>query len=368
MKKRQRKPQSVPDSPKHSVKPVSTSARSSSLVRSRIAVRCVAIMAMIAAGAFSVSSRSVVKNDSPIAEMNAIPTLTELSAMQEDKLVEQDIAVLNLRAAEGLPGAEELDIAAITKQLDRWANRVRSETDRCLPQFFAKPEDFHDSNAYFRMLMLVTVLQQDFSVHYNPDRMHSIDFTRSQDLFIHGMIGSSNGGTCVSMPVLYASVARRLGYPVYLVNAKEHLFCRWDGQGEKLNIEGSSRGMNCYDDVHYRSWPHPIRQLEVDKGLYLKSLSASESFAVFVATRGHCLEDIGNRPEALACYAQAIKHSQSHPMYIEFKNRLARPKTIEDFPQILAQQDRLRATNESRSFAGAQQSIPPNRTNGVTSR
>ncbi len=40
------------------------------------------------------------------------------------------------------------------------------------------------------------------------------------------MIADDNGGTCVSMPVLYTAVARRLGYPVKLVLAKGHAFCR----------------------------------------------------------------------------------------------------------------------------------------------
>jgi hypothetical protein len=64
------------------------------------------------------------------------------------------------------------------------------------------------------MLMLITVLQQDFNVHYNPERIRSVDFKNPEDLSIHGMLASNNGGTCVSMPVLYAAVARRLGYPV----------------------------------------------------------------------------------------------------------------------------------------------------------
>ncbi len=231
--------------------------------------------------------------------------------MAEVELARQDFALLNLCSAEGLPGAEGLDITAKLKELDRWASRVRTETNRCLPQYFARPEDYQHSEAYFRMLVLVTLLQQDFGVHYKPERIQSIDFTQSQDLFIHGMVGSSNGGTCVSMPVLYTAVARRLAYPVFLVNAKEHLFCRWDGLGERVNIEGSSRGLNSYSDDHYMNWPHRITQLEVDNGLYLKSLSASESLAVFLAMRGHCLEDTGNRKAALACYSRAIQHSSS---------------------------------------------------------
>jgi hypothetical protein len=229
--------------------------------------------------------------------------------MTEEELSKQDIALLNLRATDGLPGTENMNVSQLLAQLDGWAKKVRIDTDRNLYQFLQKPNEFNNSEAYFRMLMLVTVLQQDFGVHYNLERVKDIDFTKSQDLFLHGMVGSSNGGTCVSMPVLYTAVARRLGYPVYLVNAKEHLFCRWDKSGERVNVEGTNRGMNSLADDHYMSWPHPIAQHEVDAGLYLKSLSNAESFAAFLAARGHCLEDSGNMLKGnVELFATIIRH------------------------------------------------------------
>jgi len=64
--------------------------------------------------------------------------------------------------------------------------------------------------------------------YYNKQRVRDVDFKNSRDLFLHGMVGSDNGGTCVSMPVLYVAVGRRLGYPMRLVLAKAHVFARWD--------------------------------------------------------------------------------------------------------------------------------------------
>jgi hypothetical protein len=280
--------------------------------------------------------------------------------MSSEELAKQDLALLNLRAAEGLPGAEKLNFTELLATLDRWAQKVKLDTDRNLYQFLQKPDEFQHSEAYYRMLMLVTVLQQDFGVHYNFERINDIDFTRSQDLFLHGMVGSTNGGTCVSMPVLYTVVARRLGYPVYLVNAKEHLFCRWDAPGERINIEGTNQGMNSFDDLHYRNWPHPISTQEVESGLYLKSLTNAESFSAYLAARGHCFEDSGNRSDAAVCYSLAVKHSSNHPMYRSFLSQLVRPKTIQDYPELLAQQERLRQDQERRSAAHRNASGPNN--------
>jgi hypothetical protein len=122
-----------------------------------------------------------------------LPTFSELAMMNNEELSKQDLALLNLRAAEELPGAEKINVVDTMAELDRWANRVRNETENNLQQFYKSPGDFRNSIAYFRMLMLVTVLQQDFGAHYNLQRINNIDFTRSQDLFIHGLVGATTG-------------------------------------------------------------------------------------------------------------------------------------------------------------------------------
>ncbi len=272
---------------------------------------------------------------------SSLATFSRLILMSDEELALQDIALVNLRCAEGLPGSEKLNVSDTLHELDRWATRVRIETDRNFHLFAKKPDDFQNSEAYFRMLLLVTVLQQDYGVHYNGARVKDVDFARSEDLFIHGMIGNKNGGTCVSMPVLYTAVARRLGYPVFLVNAKEHVFCRWDGHGERVNVEGTNQGMNSFDDKHYLSWPHPTSHDEVVRGIYLKSLNMSESFSLFLASRGHCQEDNDDRANASVSYSLAVKHSPTNPNYQIFLRRLVKPKTIEDFPELMAEQEAI---------------------------
>lgn len=240
--------------------------------------------------------------------------------MTAEELRQQDVALVNLRCAEDLPGANDLNIAACLQKLDQWAARVRSETERHLYRAhdarYAK--EYRNSEPYFRVSMMLQVLQEDCGVHYNMQRVHEVDFTKSQDLFIHGLVASDNGGTCVSMPVLYTAIARRLGYPVYLVTAKAHLFCRWDHGKERFNIEGSGSGFSSYDDDYYTKWPLPISPAEVKAGLYLKSLSPGEELAVFLSARGHCLEDNGRVPEARVCYAQALQRRPDSPDELAF--------------------------------------------------
>ena len=47
----------------------------------------------------------------------ALPTLAELSMMSSEELAKQDLALLNLRAAEGLPGADNLNVTEVLSTL-----------------------------------------------------------------------------------------------------------------------------------------------------------------------------------------------------------------------------------------------------------
>ena len=291
------------------------------------------LVSFLAAGVVIVAGFSIIPSwrtplrstqaDSAASEVSAagaaIPqSYHDLLAMTEDELARIDIAVANLLCAKQLPGAQSLDIPAVLKKLDEWTARVKSETDKYYPQFLQNPADYNSSEADFRMLTLVTVLQQDLGVEYNVDRIEKPDFKNSQDLFIHGMVGSDNGGTCVSMPILYIAVGQRLGYPLKLVLAREHTFVRWQGNGERLNIEGSSRGMMTYPDQHYHAWPKPIKEEWLRSGEFLTSLTPQEALADFLASRGHCLSDNALFDEAEDCYRAAARlnpKSQAYPYF-----------------------------------------------------
>ncbi len=88
-------------------------------------------------------------------------------------------------------------------------------------------------------------------------------FADPQDILLHGLLGSRRTGTCSSMPALYAAVGRRLGYPLKLVTTKAHLFLRWENENERFNLEATGRGMNRYDDEHFKRWPLPVSEEQI---------------------------------------------------------------------------------------------------------
>jgi hypothetical protein len=232
-----------------------------------------------------------------------------------------DIAALNLRCAQGLPGAEELDEGRMLDWLDQAAQDVHFETRRHWYRFTEVPSAYHNSAAYFCCYFLLQVLQEDLGVRYNRARVRDTkfqdpscfepDFRDSRDLFIHGMIDGP-GGTCASMPVMYVAVGRRLGYPLKLVQTRGHLFARWDdpegkcfGFPETFNVEGAGEGIASYRDEHYKTWPEPWSEIDEAEGWYLKSMTPLDELASFLATRGDCLTDNGRLAEAVQAYEWA---------------------------------------------------------------
>jgi hypothetical protein len=248
-------------------------------------------------------------------------SLQEFVGFSDRELGRHDIAEVNLACALSLPGSEQLDVGACTAMLDQWADRTRRETARYQSKYVQNPAEFRRSKAYYRILMLITVLQQDFGVRYNSDRIHQPDFRDANDLFIHGAI-FGKGGTCASMPILYVAVGRRLGYPLKLVHAKGHVFARWDDpEGvnplgkERINIEATNCGLNVFPDEYYRSWPQPLSDAELENGSYLRSLTPREELASFLALRGHCLTDVGRLFEAVEAYRRATEFAPRDPYY-----------------------------------------------------
>src|SRR5262245_15646941 len=94
-----------------------------------------------------------------------MPTWIELVQLTDSDLARLDIATVHLCCAQGLPGTEGLDTGQCAKQLDSFARRIEQTTERLLPKFHRDRETFKGSEASFRMLCLVTVLQRDLGVY-----------------------------------------------------------------------------------------------------------------------------------------------------------------------------------------------------------
>jgi len=255
-------------------------------------------------------------------------SLDDFLRMGNEERSYSDIATVNLLSAQGLPGAEDIDVQQQLSTLEEWAELVESETERLFPLFYNKPKEFSYSEGYFRTLVLVTVLSRNLGVSYNSDLISEpsvVDlqstafFRNSENIFIHGII-AGKPGTCTSIPVLTVAVGRLLGYPLRLVNAKAHLFARWDGVKERFNVENTGHGLSCHPDEHYLQWPFEITADELATGYFLQSLSPAEEMAMFLEIRAACLLENKQPDKARKFFEYAYSLYPSHPYlkgYIE---------------------------------------------------
>jgi regulator of sirC expression with transglutaminase-like and TPR domain len=226
--------------------------------------------------------------------------MADTTLLPEEVLGNLDIGFLNLETAIGLPGAESLNVDACVETLNAWSRQVRVYTEGHLSQFEKSPEKFNNSPACFRMASLLAMLQKHLGVRYDPTLIDGdYNATDSRNLFVHGPL-SGHAGTRVTLPVVYVAIGRRLGYPLKLVRAKQHLFARWEGpNGERFNIECTGTGSLPLDDDHFRRHPTPLTDKELQSGFYLRSLQRREELADFLCLRTECLIDSLRPVEAL---------------------------------------------------------------------
>jgi hypothetical protein len=149
----------------------------------------------------------------------SVSSLSDLLALPVGKLSQVDIARMNLLCAQGLPGAEDLDVNGCLTVLQTMAARVQSETARNHHRFERNPADFENSENFYKMVILAVVLAEDFQVKYAPNKMVTVAdaraddgfFADAHDIFLHGLLGTKRQGTCSSLPVLQIAVGRQLG-------------------------------------------------------------------------------------------------------------------------------------------------------------
>lgn len=263
-------------------------------------------------------------------------TLAEMLAIPINDLPGLDVARMNLLCAAGIPGAETLDVEATLKLLDAWAAMVGRVTRIDFPKFQRDPAAFDGNEGLWRVVTLTRVLSKQFGVHYNPRLIdgRGWDWKDANDTMLCGPLGSRRSGSCASLPVLVAAVARRLGYPVFLAHAPQHVLARWDGRGHNqgkghenpawrtvFNIEYNGDGMSDHPDDYYRTWP--VRWtpglIEAEKQrkppLYLRPLTPPEELASFLVERSHVLLENGRHDEAFEAVGHAVRlapHNENH--------------------------------------------------------
>jgi hypothetical protein len=244
-------------------------------------------------------------------------------ALDDSEIDSLGVATLNLRCAMALEPRLSIDVEACSSVLNGWASAVGDGIARMLGIFRRSPERFANSISRFRAMSLVTVLQRDLGIRYSPHlRSAPIETFTLRDIFAHGVIETKQE-TCASLPVVYAAVGRRLGFPIRLVRSRAHCFARWDDgekDGERFNIECTSHGFVSHPDEHYLEWAGKSSEGEIRNGRYLVSMTAREELADFLVQGAGYLHDHRRLADATEAVAAAAEIA---PATLAYQNLLA---------------------------------------------
>lgn len=277
---------------------------------------------------------NVITTSDVIAQRGHQLTLDYLLAMPPNDLAQQDIALVNLVCATGLPGNENLDIPQCLLLVDQWAERVRAETAAGFPRYLRNPNPDKGSESVYRLWAVMHALRYGIGLKHImtaeqngdaaavPTRATGGPYRNAADseaIFLHGLLGPRRIGSCSSLPVLFAAVARRLGYPVKLVLTVQHIFNRWASPAESFNMDGCAKFIAGDNYEHYIDWPRKWKESERTCGVFLRPATPREELAAFVFMRCIVLSANLEFDEAYRTCEIASALSPEHPGY---KNEL----------------------------------------------
>lgn len=182
------------------------------------------------------------------------------------------------------------DTAAVHRQLDEWERAVRGNVP-------ANPSARQVLDA-----LLKTLYEPGT---WNQNQPFSYDLTdplgRNPANKLLATYLATRKGNCVSMPILFVILGQRLGLPVALATAPNHILVKFadDTQQMWLNVEATAGGFK-YDS----SYQHEtgITEAALDNGLYLRPLLPHEGVGVIAGT---LMEHYGGKKDAAALMAVA---------------------------------------------------------------
>jgi len=123
------------------------------------------------------------------------------------------------------------------------------------------------------------------------------------DLFLHTVLDKRKG-YCLSLSVLYLSLAERLDVPLYGVVVPGHFFVRYDDGRVRFNIETTSKGGSASDEHYRNKFKAPEGN---DDSIYLKSLTKIQTLGCFFNNLGNSYSDVGNLDSSLLALLRAVE-------------------------------------------------------------
>ena len=220
--------------------------------------------------------------------MDSCPIVEQFLSMSSEELRRTDPLVMNLVVAKGIPSLANLDIGQYAALADEWATDIRQRLPGMEPHFHRSPQDWKNDIRFFRLGIVCWYVDEVLKVTY-PDELANAEdriYVDPLNVFVNGLMDRRRG-SCANMPVLHVAIGWRLGWPVSLACAGNHLFCRYDDGKVTHNIEATAfgrGGFRSHPDDYYREQYH-IPEIAVACGSDLRAVTPREMLGLFVSVR-----------------------------------------------------------------------------------
>lgn len=222
-----------------------------------------------------------------LASPSFAATQTDVKALSELPENEIDIGRAALVLAKEI--FPEIDVDAYSTKIDGIVGDVRKLTKG-------------SQDPDYRVRALNTYLYKIFGMQYDLDDPYVKDI---RNRYMTGILDTRKG-SCVSMPLLYLSVAQRLGYPVYAVSVPQHVFLRYVDMGFKMqNIEATGGGGYSPDEEYAATLQ--ISKEALAHGTYLRTLTHREYLGLLIEQNGIYWGMHGENEKAIEYLEIAVK-------------------------------------------------------------
>ena len=136
-----------------------------------------------------------------------------------------------------------------------------------------------------------------------------------QDLFLSSVLDNKRG-YCLSLSILYLSVAERLGLPLHGVVVPGHFFVRYADKGKSFNIETTQKGASPPDEHYIKEFKIPQ---DKEQAVYLQNLGKKETIGCFFNNLANVYFDLNNIENAYYYQQKAV---DINPLLAEARTNL----------------------------------------------
>ena len=170
-------------------------------------------------------------------------TNDQWAQMLQSKDENIDLAKANWLIASDIPEFHDMTRESYFAQLFAMTEHVREEMDQMQADGYGGTDPNDPKTRCRRFCSAIIGLKFSYAEQFRDENLSAAQskalYTDPDNVFLAGLM-STRQGSCVSMPLIYLVIGRRLGMPVHLVAIGKHFFIRWEEPGFRMDIETTS--------------------------------------------------------------------------------------------------------------------------------